>query len=852
MGSASNKNQNGICIKSNTAHLISLGNSRLSTEVTLFEILGNLTIGAGDSCDIVLKGAGILDVHCRCSRKEVTDGEKSDENLGDVTITPFESAKVYVEERLLISNDEYVLQQGDVIRLGESVLLRFNFPAKAAILKSNAMEHNKKTISDNYEVLKKNLNTNCVNFTEFSNSSDKTLNNNVKITDKMKNLKMKGNDSYPKISNLQVFPVTSKSIENCSNLSNGTANNNIDEMQQLEDVLKMFVEYNNNNGCSSSEAVNQSSRNNILQTSSEKINITHQNRIKTNGSLPKNFNTKDHAQNHFEFYESESSRATDDIEVYKKPQSPRTRIKTFVSSPTSNSSTKSLSPTDNNDKSYEYDKNSTSNEKDYEKLIRSFEEKFRMDIYNIQHCENLNHIDVRSNIADNNNLHSNNSLNGEKNEILAKIRELKILISDIQFQESETFLESDVEKSLVWAEMSNEKTNLALLNEKLQAIKAKMKQLEMTRLKRQKQQEIQQIKLKNTIKDKEAEIKMLEEQKGVSIKTESRLDELQESLESDIKTYEDLEFHYLEEETDWASLMEEYKENISMFTKQIEDKKNYIHQLEQTSRDNESSTQNDQKTLETKLFNLKQKLENEREKLKNIDKILSSKIAPVTEPNSIQISNNNTSSAFDGDKSFNNSIVATSSDIMSKSFNENMFFNRSKIEVSYFDFSMTTESLPRNSKIVPNSSPERKQVVSATTPKRVMESDLNDSPLMMPKYHSLSSINYVNDNNNSQKKVIVPIMNGNVKNDENRQRPSTSSSSSSSSRNAVQLRTLPKQKRPLTQFLPNFQLDFNLRKHIETAGHQIQLCPHIIIDGKSFVIRSRLISSFNALFLLLF
>lgn len=472
-----------------------------------------------------------------------------------MTITPFENAKVYVEGTLLISNDEYVLQQGDVIRLGESVLLRFNFPAKAAILKSNAMEHNKKTINDNYEVLKKNLNTNCVNFTEFSASSDKTLNNNVKITDKMKNLKMKANDSYPKISNLQVFPITSKSIENCSNLSNvGTACNNIDEMQQLEDVLKMFVEYNNsnsnsnnNNGCSSNEAVNQSSRNNILQTSSEKINTTHQNRIKTNGSLPKNFHTKDHAQNHFEFYDNDSTRATDDIEIYKKPQSPRTRIKTFVSSPTSNSSTKSLSPTDNNDKSYEYDKNASSNEKDYEKLIRSFEEKFRMDIYNIQHCENLNHIDV----PDNNNSHSSSSLNGEKNEILAKIRELKILISDIQFQESETFLESDVEKSLVLAEMSNEKTNLALLNEKLQAIKAKMKQLEMTRLKRQKQQEIQQIKLKNIIKDKEAEIKMLEEQKEVSIHTENRLDELQESLESDIKTYEDLEFHYLEEETDW-------------------------------------------------------------------------------------------------------------------------------------------------------------------------------------------------------------------------------------------------------------------------------------------------------------
>ena len=249
---------------------------------------------------------------------------------------------------------------------------------------------------------------------------------------------------------------------------------------------------------------------------------------------------------------------------------------------------------------------------------------------------------------------------------------------------------------------------------------------------------------------------------------------------------------------------------------------------------NESSTQSEQKSLEKKLFNLKQKLENEREKLKNIDKLLSTEMNQSSKSNSIQISNN-TSSAFDDDKSYNNSsnnnnsssiVMETSTDIMSKSFNENMFFNRSKIEVSYFDFNLTTESLPRNSKISSSSSPERKQVVSAAA--RVTESDNNNSPLMMPKYHSLSSINYVNDNN-VQKNIVVPIMNGNIKNEENRPRPSTSSSSS---RNAVQLRNVPKQKRPLTQFLPNFQLDFNLRNHIETAGHQIQLCPHVMIDGK--------------------
>ncbi|KAG5673294.1 hypothetical protein PVAND_003354 [Polypedilum vanderplanki] len=845
--------QNGICIKSSTAHLICLGNSRLSTEVTLFEIpIGNITIGNNDNCDIVLKGSGIQDVHCRCSRKVSNNSNNgnsssgSEDDLGDVILSPIGNAKVYVEGNLI--TDDYILQQGDTITLG-SIFLRFNFPAKAILLKNNAMESNKRSINDNYEVLKKNLNTNCVNFTEFSINADKTLNNNVKITEKMKNLKMKANDSYPKISNLQVYPSSSMSIENCANVSNGnnnnnnghTASNNFDEreMQQLEDVLKMFVEYNNNNSSNS----NQSSKNNIssLQTSSDKINVTHQNRIKTNGSLPKNFHTKDNAHN-FEFFDSSNdSKTTDDIENYKKPTSPRTRIKTFVSSPTSVSSTKSLSPTDNNDKSYEYDKNGTttsihttfessSNEKDYEKLIKSFEEKFRMDIYNIQNCENLTHVGGSSSnsndiIGNSNNLHSSN-LNSEKNEILAKIRELKILISDIQYQESESVLDSDVEKTLVAAEMSNEKTNLEILNEKLSVIKAKMKQLEIERMKRQKQQEIQQIKLKNIIKDKEAEIKMLQEQVEVTIDTEMRLDELQKSLEMDIKTYEDLEFHYLEEETEWASLMEEYKEDINTFTQQIEDKKNYIHQLEQTKRENENSTQSEQKTLEKKLFNLKQRLENEREKLKNIDKLLSMKRSSIEENQSSKTISN--SSAYDDENSSSsshnnqNNITATT-DIMSKSFNENMFFNRNKIEVSYFDFCLTTESLPRNSKIAPKFA-SINGVKPITRINESFDSDTNASPLMMPKYHSLSSINYSNDNLVQKMSDNNNVRNSNIAN----------GATTSSILPVVQHRQMmTKQKRPLTRYLPNFSLDFNLKTHIETAGHQIQLCPHVIIDATS-------------------
>ena len=460
-------------------------------------------------------------MHCRVTRKISED--KND--LGDVILSPFGSAKVLVEGSAV--HDECSLQQGSMITIGENNYLRFNFPRKAAQLKTDEMDKN--NAKEKYdEVLRKSLNTSFVNFAEYN--SDKSLNNNDKVSEKMKNLKMQTNDSYPKVTNMQAFPFSSNSIDNSPRKSE-----NIDEMQQLEQVLKMFVDYNNDNFKSDS---NKS----LARLSSDKINVSHQNRIKTNGSLPKNFHTKEHGHS-FEFYESNADlKSTDDIEVYKKPQSPRTRIKTFVSSPTKNC----LSPTDNNDKSYSDNKTAAieSYEKDYEKLIKSFEEKFRMDIYNIQNCEKV------SDSASAENLDSS-YLNGEKNEVLTKIRELKIIISEIQLQESETFLDSDVEKSLLLGEMSNEKTNLSKLNEKLSELKSQMKNLEIQRMKKQKQQEIQQMKLKHVIKDIEAEIKMLVEQKDMSAASEKRLNELQEKIEVDRKTHEDLEFHYLEEETDW-------------------------------------------------------------------------------------------------------------------------------------------------------------------------------------------------------------------------------------------------------------------------------------------------------------
>lgn len=53
--------------------------------------------------------------------------------------------------------------------------------------------------------------------------------------------------------------------------------------------------------------------------------------------------------------------------------------------------------------------------------------------------------------------------------------------------------------------------------------------------------------------------------------------------------------------------------------------------------------------------------------------------------------------------------------------------------------------------------------------------------------------------------------------------------SENSSEGAVVRRNIARHQRPLTRYLPIFS-ELNLREHIESAGHQIALCPHVFVD----------------------
>jgi len=66
-------------------------------------------------------------------------------------------------------------------------------------------------------------------------------------------------------------------------------------------------------------------------------------------------------------------------------------------------------------------------------------------------------------------------------------------------------------------------------------------------------------------------------------------------------------------------------------------------------------------------------------------------------------------------------------------------------------------------------------------------------------------------------------------------RPLSEASSFGDDLTEVRLRDKQKlqQQRPLTRYLPIRSDGFDLRQHVETAGHQVELCPHVTLTSTS-------------------
>lgn len=167
-------------------------------------------------------------------------------------------------------------------------------------------------------------------------------------------------------------------------------------------------------------------------------------------------------------------------------------------------------------------------------------------------------------------------------------------------------------------------------------------------------------------------------------------------LENDTKTFEDLEFQYLEEETEWLAYREELHSEQKLLKLRIDEKRTHIEALEVQGIDNQNTACVDTKNIEKDLFALLNDLEKCRENLKTIDTLLfelsGQKNAVPSDSDDDYGSIRNcgggnhkdimSQSLFGSQEILAGAKPHSSVDAMSKSLNENLF--SSKIETLPF------------------------------------------------------------------------------------------------------------------------------------------------------------------------
>ncbi|XP_063698882.1 pleckstrin homology-like domain family B member 1 [Culicoides brevitarsis] len=540
--------------------------------------------------------------------------------------------------------------------------------------------------------------------------------NNVKL-----HLPSPAYDRYPSknLGQMKVYPITTPDRDEPVFHANGQkpqqqqppANNDDsmlrrEEQERLDEILLICTEY---------EKQNQTPTHGTLVGSASPI---VQNRIKTNGSLPrekKNLsplsptgnsngiamspldspkpqraseyeNLHDSKRTYMNLPLKETSNTASGngyenvFQIHKKnvPQSPRTRIRTCISPKVAPAAPPEIPANRANE---------------YDAIIKSFEEKLKVEIQLLQNQEETpvpSTSEGQTSTSPEISSSDNSSLllerQTERSEIIKTIRHLKTQIADLENQQEEVHREMDVEKALVTAELSSEHDLAAKLEQDLAQITQNLHRAEAQRNANRVMQETNQAKLKQAIDVKQEHLKRLESLLETDKENEDLCKEqskISDELENDIKVFEDLEFQYFEEETEWQQQRDEMQKDLQRLRRQVMDKREHIKKLEKQDSDSHATACLDTKHIETQIFGLLKDLEVNRERLKVLDKEIFEisgqeldRDTDTEEDESDQrrtgVNNVMSQSLFGSQEMLNQGAAAAKNDLMSKSMNENM------------------------------------------------------------------------------------------------------------------------------------------------------------------------------------
>ncbi|XP_024947691.1 pleckstrin homology-like domain family B member 2 isoform X2 [Cephus cinctus] len=216
-------------------------------------------------------------------------------------------------------------------------------------------------------------------------------------------------------------------------------------------------------------------------------------------------------------------------------------------------------------------------------------------------------------------------LQNEKIHILGNMDVLKRSVADIEIQEEEITRELELEKALLSAEYESE--SLKLTQDESEKIRVQMRinELEREMAEDNSTQANLQAEAKRRVQRAQQLCGRLEEELA-NCKDESvhedlaeKLTSQQDILEAERKSFEDLEFHHLEEEASKLATREELQRYLSELSAKIETRKAQLNHLEsQRSQANNTATK-DTRILERQKLGHMKRLEEGRSRLRAID-----------------------------------------------------------------------------------------------------------------------------------------------------------------------------------------------------------------------------------------
>ncbi|CAK1594841.1 unnamed protein product [Parnassius mnemosyne] len=483
------------------------------------------------------------------------------------------------------------------------------------------------------------------------------------------------------------------------------------------------------------------------------------------------------------------------------------------------------------------------------------------------------------------------SLKEERKKLVAQIHEIKCKMSEIRSQEDDILRELEMEKALIKGEYDSEIAILNIEQRKKAELTESARRIEEEIKQMKEKQEIRQNEMRDRVEIATTKVKRLEKDLKDNAATLEELQNAQDILDNETKIFEDLEFQHLEEESELLANREDIQNEIINLTKKIEAQKSRILNLKSEANNNLTSALDETKVLQAEYVRLLNQVEVLTGKVQNIEK----ELKPIANKLNDAERTQSPDSAFYTDQTRAKSgefdriskvtidapILSSDTDMNSlgkRTLDSLMEIERKRIEMLEEQGCQVIENeREKISELKRRAQDETKKLWDQKNRMEQAKSVDSDTYLVSGEFNNSNVANDVDkptdrtygnmvddsmadDAFNLTSSTIyeessgflsssieeLQVRNSRTESTEDDKRSDDSrplSHASDFSRdNILSLSSAPRRSRrgvfaecsrPLTRYLPVDTDDFDLRTHVESAGHQIELCPYVIIDSTS-------------------